>query len=90
VAEEEWRGLDPEVRDHEPKGALVPGPAGTEAYAAIAPAAYAALAADGLLALELGWKSEAAVRAIVADAGFRQLDVRPDVQGIPRVLTARK
>jgi release factor glutamine methyltransferase len=90
VAEDEWRGLDPEVRDHEPKGALVPGPAGTEAYAAIALAAFAVLAAGGLLALELGWKSEASVRAIVTEAGFQQIDVRPDVHGIPRVLTARK
>jgi len=90
VAEEEWGGLDPEVRDHEPKRALVPGPTGNEAYAVIAPAAYRALAPGGLLALELGWKSEAAVRAMVAAAGFRQIEVRPDVQGIPRVLAARK
>jgi methylase of polypeptide subunit release factors len=44
----------------------------------------------GLLALELGWRSEEAVRGIVANAGFHGILVRPDVQGIPRVLTATR
>jgi release factor glutamine methyltransferase len=90
VPEDEWRGLQPEVRDHEPKLALVPGPTGNEAYAAVAYAASTMLRREGLLALELGWKSEPAVRAIVAAAGFREIDVRPDFQDIPRVLTARR
>ena len=33
VSEAEWSGLDRRVRDHEPKGALVPGPSGLEAVA---------------------------------------------------------
>jgi release factor glutamine methyltransferase len=90
ISEEEWRGLAPEVRDHEPKAALVPGPSGTEAYAAIAPAAKSMLRPGGLLAFELGWTSEPAVRAIVEALGFTRIDVRPDLQGIPRVLTARR
>jgi release factor glutamine methyltransferase len=90
VPEAEWRSLQAEVRDHEPKLALVPGPSGNEAYAAVARAAEAMLRPGGLLALELGWRSEAAVRAIVAEAGFGDIEVRPDLQGIPRVLTARR
>ena len=90
VPEDEWRGLQPEVRDHEPKGALVPGPTGNEAYEAVARAAREMLRPGGLLALELGWKSEEAVRAIVAGAGFREIAVRPDLQAIPRVLSARR
>lgn len=90
IPEEEWRGLQPEVRDHEPKLALVPGPTGNEAYGAVVRAAASMLRSGGLLALELGWKSEAAVRAIVEAAGFRDLEVRPDMQGIPRVLAARR
>jgi len=90
VPEEEWRGLQPEVRDHEPRIALVPGPTGNEAYAAVARAAAVMLRPGGLLALELGWKSEEAVLGIVTGAGFREIAVRPDLQGIPRVLTARR
>ena len=90
VPEEEWRGLQPEVRDYEPKLALVPGPTGNEAYATVARAASSMLRPGGLLALELGWKSEPQVRAIVAAAGFGTIEVRADIQGIPRVLTARR
>lgn len=90
IPEDEWSGLQPEVRDHEPRLALVPGPTGNEAYDAVARAAASMLRPGGLLALELGWKSEAAVRAIVEAAGFRDIEVRADLQGIPRVLSARR
>ena len=90
VAQEEWSGLQPEVRDHEPRIALVPGPTGNEAYEAVVRAAGEMLQPAGLLALELGWKSEAAVREIVLRSGFREIAVSTDVQGIPRVLTARR
>jgi release factor glutamine methyltransferase len=90
IPEDEWRGLEPEVRDHEPKGALVPGPTGNEAYELVTRAAAAMLRPGGLLALELGWKSGAAVRSMVASGGFGDIGVRPDLQGIPRVLTARR
>jgi release factor glutamine methyltransferase len=62
--------LEPEVRDHEPKSALVPGPTGYEAYEAVIAAARAMLRPGGLLALELGWTSETAVRELVGNAGF--------------------
>lgn len=90
VPEEEWRGLQPEVRDHEPRIALVPGPTGNEGYEAVVRAAGQMLRPGGLLALELGWKSEEAVRAIVLRNGFRDIVVSTDLQGIPRVLTARR
>ena len=90
VAEDEWSGLQPEVRDHEPRIALVPGPTGNEGYEAVVRAAGEMLRPAGLLALELGWKSEAAVREIVLRCGFREIAVSADMQGIPRVLTARR
>ena len=82
--------LQPEVRDHEPKGALVPGPTGNEAYEGIVRAAAVMLRPGGLLGLELGWKSEQAVRMMLVSTGFDDVAVRPDLQGIPRVLTARR
>ncbi len=90
IPEAEWRGLAPEVRDHEPKAALVPGPTGHEAYEVIVHAAAVMLRPGGLLAFELGWKSEGAVRTMLVSSGFNELTVRPDVQGISRVLTARR
>ena len=90
VPEAEWEGLQPEVRDYEPRLALVPGPTGNEAYEVVAHAAASMLRPGGLLALELGWRSEEAVRGIVANAGFPRILVKPDMQGIPRVLTATR
>jgi release factor glutamine methyltransferase len=90
IAEDAFETLEPEVRDHEPRVALVPGPTGVELYRALAPAAAAMLRPGGALVLELGHDSESGVRAACADAGFEVVEVRPDLQGIARVLVARR
>jgi release factor glutamine methyltransferase len=89
VSQEEWEGLAPEVRLHEPRVALVPGESGLEAYRALVPAATRLLAPGGFLLLELGWRSSEPVRALAAAAGFREVEVRNDLRGIPRILCAR-
>ncbi len=90
VSRAEWEALEPEVRDHEPRAALVPGETGHEAYAALAPAAFDLLAPGGVLVLELGWKSAAAAEESVARSGFRGIEIRPDLAGIARILVARR
>jgi release factor glutamine methyltransferase len=89
VGLEAWRGLAPEVRDYEPREALVPGPTGYEAYAALAPAAAALLRPGGRLVAELGYGQDHRVREIVEGAGFGDVRIRDDLNGIPRVLVAR-
>jgi len=90
VSEEEWKLLSPEVRDHEPREALVPGPRGTEAYRALAPAAVRLLRPGGWLVLELGYRSEAPAREALVPHGYDAVEVFPDLRGIPRVLQARR
>ncbi len=90
VSEEEWACLSPEVRDHEPRIALVPGPTGLEAYGRAAVSAAALLRPGGYLALELGFGREEGARRAVALVGFRGLEAIPDLRGIPRVLLARR
>jgi release factor glutamine methyltransferase len=65
VAETERFALPAEVRDWEPAEALFAGPAGTEAIARIVEEAPAHLAADGLLAIEIGDRQEPSVRRMV-------------------------
>lgn len=88
VAEGEWAGLEPEVRDHEPKLALSPGPTGDEAYAPLAAAAVTLLRAGGRLVAELGHTNAAGAERAARDSGLTTVTIRPDPRGIPRILSA--
>ena len=90
VAEAEWRELEPEVRNHDPRDALVAGPTGLEAYAALVPAAATLVRPGGYLLLELGLGQAEAVRRLVRPQDWTIVEVRPDMQAIPRVLVARR
>lgn len=54
VSEGDWRELAPELRDHEPKTALVGGVMGAEIIEAMLKQAPQHLAPDGVLATEIG------------------------------------
>jgi release factor glutamine methyltransferase len=82
--------LDVEVRDYEPALALFAGEDGLEVYRRLIPAAFAVLASGGFIALEMGFGQSDAVGSLLADAGFAGVDFRPDLQGIPRVVLARR
>jgi release factor glutamine methyltransferase len=89
-SESEWPLLQPEVRDHDPREAFVAGPTGLEAYQALARPVYALLRPSAHLVLELGFGQAADVSAIVTGAGFEVREIRPDFNGIERVLLAQK
>ncbi len=88
VRETEWVILEPEVRDHDPKAALVAGEDGLEAYRALIPQARRLLVPGGRLLLELGAGQAAEVGALAVAAGFEDVHVKPDLNRIPRLLTA--
>ncbi len=68
----------------EPIGALVSGIDGLDAIRRIVADARAHLAADGWLLLEHGHEQAAAVRALLAAAGFADVQSRRDLAGIER------
>jgi release factor glutamine methyltransferase len=80
-------GLEPEVRDYEPRSALDGGGDGLVAYRRIIPAAAAHLRPGGLLVLEIGWDQGAAVGRL-AERSQRYRDVRciADYSGRDRVM----
>lgn len=82
-------GLAPEVRDHEPRLALVPAPDAGEIYRGLAAGARRLLRADGALVVEIGLGMGEEVTAITKGEGFRVERVVNDLQGIPRVVVAR-
>jgi release factor glutamine methyltransferase len=80
--------LHPQVRDHEPASALFAGPDGLDAYRRLIPQARAALAPNGLLALEIGHGQRDAIAALLAN--WNAVRFVDDLQQIPRVALARK
>ncbi len=88
IAADEMPGLAPEVLLHDPSMALSPGGDGLAPYRIIAAQASAYLAPEGRVMVEIGWKQGAAVKAIFASAGWRDLRLIRDMEGRDRVLSA--
>ena len=87
----EIQGLAPEVRDHEPRIALVPkGGDRYSIYRRLAPAAAMLLRPRGLLLLEIGQHMAEEVGRACDAAGMRVEAITRDLQGVPRVMTARR
>jgi len=78
---------DPHLGDlgFEPRGAVVSGPDGLDAIREIARHAPRHLAPGGWLLVEHGMGQEAAVGALLSQAGLEELDSCPDLARIPRV-----
>jgi release factor glutamine methyltransferase len=79
-----------EVREHEPHVALFGGLDGLGIYRRLIPDARAALVPGGYLVFEFGFSQQADVEALVADAGFEEIEFISDLQGIPRIASARR
>jgi release factor glutamine methyltransferase len=93
VAEGEWGSLAPEIRDWEPRGALLAGADGLDAIRslldAIAARAESGEAVADAVALEVGAGQAMRVEQLVAEAGYERTEVRNDLAGIPRVIIGR-
>ncbi len=72
---------------HEPEGALVAGPVGTEVHSRVAAEAARHLSQGGWLVMEVGEGQASSVEAILAAEGFVEVSSRPDLAGIPRVVS---
>jgi release factor glutamine methyltransferase len=90
VSEAEWEGLAPEIREFEPREALVPGPSGLEAIEGLAAALRERAGAPGAVALEVGAGQATAVGHLLRAAGYDRVEARRDLAGIERVVVARR
>jgi release factor glutamine methyltransferase len=80
--------LAPEVRLFDPRPALDGGADGLRCYRALAGAAAALFARDGVLVVELGQDQAEPVAALMTAAGLAPLPPQPDLNGTPRALVA--
>ncbi|MDP9227698.1 MAG: peptide chain release factor N(5)-glutamine methyltransferase, partial [Actinomycetota bacterium] len=90
VAEAEWEGLAPEIREHEPAAALVAGPTGLESIAELLALVREAGEPPAAIALEVGEGQGGDVARIVGTAGYEHVGLRADLAGIERVVVGRR
>ncbi|MFM8291131.1 MAG: peptide chain release factor N(5)-glutamine methyltransferase [Planctomycetia bacterium] len=91
VREDEFAALPRDVREHEPRGALVAGPTGVEVVERLAAAAATRLAPGCLLVVEIGpTVVEAAEAALAKQAALEPGPTLKDLAGLPRIVQARR
>ena len=90
VTAAEYAGLAPEVRDHEPVGAMVAGPTGRECLEELVAGGLEWLAPGGSLVLELAPSQAEPLRLAAGAAGYDAVAVERDLAGRDRALVARR
>ncbi len=90
VAQKDWETLQPEVKDFEPKRALVAGKTGLEFIQKLVKGAPAYLKPGGYLVFEIGDGQEPDVLCLVGKSyTWSSVQCFDDLSGIPRVVVAR-
>ena len=89
IRTDELETLDVSVRDYEPREALDGGEDGLTFYRAVAEKWRAVLKPGGALMFECGEDQSAALREILADRGFTDIETVLDTRGIERVVTGK-
>lgn len=91
ISDAEIASLPPEVRNFEPRIAIVSGPDGLDAIRALLEITAHRMVPGGHLVMEFGMGQLEKIRDAVR--GYRQLEVqriRSDLQGIPRVIVIKR
>jgi release factor glutamine methyltransferase len=87
VGQSEEDHVQLEVRKHEPHDAVFAGPSGLEIIERLIPQAGAALKPGGWLVMEISGTVVEGVKRLLS--GWEQVRIVNDLQGIPRVVSAR-
>jgi release factor glutamine methyltransferase len=90
VRDGDGSALQPEVRDFEPALALYGGEDGLAVIRALVAHAKARLKPEGWLIFEFGFGQDQAVRSLLEDEAWSSVNLRNDLQGVPRTAVARR
>jgi release factor glutamine methyltransferase len=91
VAESDWAGLQPEVRDFEPRLALLSGPTGTEFHDRLLRESKEFLVPGGSLVMEIGQGQRPAVQKMAEQlGGYTPVEIAKDGAGIERIVIVRR
>jgi release factor glutamine methyltransferase len=89
VSEDEWEDLEPEIREYEPREALVAGATGLEAITALTEELLGLAPRPAVVALEVGAGQADEVAKLIGAAGYAEVEVRKDLSGHDRVVVGR-
>jgi release factor glutamine methyltransferase len=91
VSAAEFEKLDKNVKDYEPKSALLAGSDGLDTYRQISRKVDQFLKPDAALMLEIGCSQGQAVRELLEQVGcFSEITIEKDFHDNDRIVTARK
>lgn len=90
VSERDWTRLPLEIREHEPKKALLAGPTGLEVVSRLIQQAPLFLKSRGWLLIEIGKGQSRQVIRLFAPTIWESVASVADLRGVPRVVTAQK
>ena len=88
VGESEADQVQLEVRKFEPRNAVFAGPTGLEVIKCLIPQAHAGLKPGGYLIMEISGTLADEVKRLLMD--WDDVQIKPDLQSVPRVAQARK
>ncbi len=89
VADQEWDGLQPEIRENEPRDAVLGGPDGLDVLMTLLETAPRWLAIGGWLIVELAEAQTARVAKLLRVIGYSDVAVTADMAGRDRVVEGR-
>ena len=89
VSEDEWDDLAPEIREFEPREALVGGDTGLEAITELLETIAAVASRPKVIGLEIGAGQGDEVSTLMRAAGYTQVEVRRDLAGLDRLVVGR-
>lgn len=91
IAESDWTGLQPEVRDFEPRSALVSGPTGIEFHERLLRESKEYLMLGGSLVMEIGQGQRPAIQQMAEQiGGYTPVEIAKDGAGIERIVIVRR
>jgi release factor glutamine methyltransferase len=78
------------VFEYEPRMAVFAGDNGLDVIRPLVKQSYTVLKSGGYLAMEIGFSMREVVVELLSHVRWEEPTVVPDLQGIPRVITAKK
>ena len=90
VAGAALEGLQREVRDHEPLVALSPGGDGLSVIRRLIDEGPVFIKPNGYMLMEIGYDQGEAVESLINGSAWTLREIRPDLQGIPRIVVLQK